>query len=253
MTPDPRGSRIVPVALVLTAAGMIATPLAAPGGRLRRLCTGVVVSGLFTSTTARAAQRWGWRRGLGSAATIAAGTALVEKLGTTTGFPFGRYRYTGALRPRLGGVPVVVALAWFAMALPAREAARAALGPRRGRRSRLVVGAAALTAWDVFLDPQMVTEGYWAWQRAGRYRGIPVTNFVGWFATGLVVMAVLEEMLPPETEPDPVLVGTYGAMAAMESVGFAGFFRDRVVALAGTLAMGPVAVLASRRRRWADG
>lgn len=253
MTPDPRGSRIVPVALVLTAAGMIATPLAAPAGRLRRLCTGVVVSGLFTSTTARAAQRWGWRRGLGSAATIAAGTALVEKLGTTTGFPFGRYRYTGALRPRLGGVPVVVALAWFAMALPAREAARAALGPRRGRRSRLVAGAAALTAWDVFLDPQMVTEGYWAWQRAGRYRGIPVTNFVGWFATGLVVMAVLEEMLPPETEPDPLLVGTYGAMAAMESVGFTGFFRDRVVALAGTLAMGPVAVLASRRRGWADG
>ena len=253
MTSGPRGRCVVPVALTLTAAGMIATPLAPVAGRLRRLFTGVVVSGLFPSTTARVAQRWGLRRGIGSAATIVAGTALVEKLGTTTGFPFGRYRYTDTLRPRLGGIPVVVALAWFAMAVPAREAARAALGPSTRRRSRILAGAGALTAWDVFLDPQMVAEGYWAWQRAGRYRGIPVTNFVGWFATGLVVMAVLEEMLPPEHEPDPVLVGTYGAMAAMESVGFAGFFRDRLVALAGTLAMGPVAVLASRRRGWTDG
>ena len=231
----------------MTAAGMIATPLAPVGGRLRRLLTPVVVGGLFTSTTARAVSRWGRGRGLSSAAGIVVGTALVEKLGTSTGFPFGRYRYTTALRPQVKGVPVVVALAWFAMALPAREAALAALGHRHGRVRRITVAAAALTAWDVFLDPQMVTERYWRWHRVGRYRGIPATNFLGWFATGLVVMAALEAALPPQEDPDPVLVGTYGAMASMETVGFAAFFKDRVVAVAGGAAMVPIAAMAIAR------
>ena len=79
------------------------------------------------------------------------------------GFPFGRYGYTGALRPQVAGVPAIVPLAWFAMALPAREAAHAALGPRSNPATRIVLGAAALTAWDLFLDPQMVGEGYWGW------------------------------------------------------------------------------------------
>ena len=45
---------------------------------------------------------------------------------------------------------------------------------------------------------------------------------------------------------------TYGAMAAMESVGFAVFFRDRVVAAVGTSAMAPVALAAGWRtwRTW---
>jgi hypothetical protein len=48
------------------------------------------------------------------------------------------------------------------------------------------------------------------------------------------------------------LVTTYGAMAAMESVGFAVFFRDRLVAAAGTAAMAPVALVAGWRtwRQW---
>jgi len=128
------------------------------------------------------------------------------------------------------------------MALPARETAHAALGARSNRRNRVLEGAAALTAWDAFLDPQMVGEGFWAWRRQGRYRGIPLTNYLGWFATTAVVMAALDRALPVETEADPGLVATYGAMTAMESVGFAVFFRDRVVAAVGTAAMAPIAV-----------
>ena len=40
-----------------------------------------------------------------------------------------------------------------------------------GGGESVVLGAAALTAWDLFLDPQMTTEGYWRWARRGRYRG----------------------------------------------------------------------------------
>lgn len=239
--------RVGRVAAAVTAVAMVATPLARQGGVVRRGLTSAVVTGLFTSTTSRAVRRWGVGRGAATAAAVAVGTAAVERLGTRTGVPFGRYHYTPQLRPQVRGVPAVVPLAWFAMALPARETAHAALGARSTRRNRMLLGAAALTAWDAFLDPQMVGEGFWVWRRIGRYRGIPLTNYVGWFATAVVVMAALERALPVVEEPDAGLVATYGAMTAMESVGFAVFFRDRLVATVGTAAMAPIAVVGAWR------
>ena len=169
-----------------------------------------------------------------------------ERIGTDTGRPFGRYRYASALQPKIAGVPVLVPMAWLAMAVPARETAHAALGSRSNRATRILAGAATLTAWDLFLDPQMVGEGYWRWLGRGAYRGIPISNYLGWFATGLGVMAVLEVALPPG-EPVPELVAEYGVMAVMETAGFATFLGDRLVAAVGAVGMLPVTVLAAVR------
>jgi uncharacterized membrane protein len=243
----PRSARIarwVPPAL--TIAGMIATPLMAQRGSGRRRLSSVVVCGLAATTAQLAARRWGAPRAAAALGVVGVGTTAVERIGTGTGLPFGRYHYTGVLRPAVDNVPMIVPLAWFAMAVPARETAHAALGHRSTRARRMVAGAATLTAWDLFLDPQMVGEGYWRWLRRGRYRGIPLTNFVGWFATGLVVMAVLEWLLPPAENADPLLVGEYSFMAVMETLGFAAFFRDPLVAAVGGAAMLPGAALAAR-------
>jgi uncharacterized membrane protein len=239
------------MAAAVGTAAMIATPLAPTGGVRRRVLSTVVVTALATTTASRAGARWGGARATGTLVGIATATAAVERLGTRSGLPFGRYAYTGVLRPTVGGVPAVVPLAWFAMAVPAREAAAAALGARDRRGPRVVLGALALTAWDLFLDPQMVQEGYWRWMRRGTYRGIPLSNFAGWFVTGLGVMTLLELLLPPDRPPDAALVGEYAFMGAMETVGFAAFFRDRLVALAGGASMLPIAALAVRRV-WAE-
>lgn len=232
--------RVQIASAAVTALGMVATPLNRRGGPGRRLLSSLVVSGLFSTTVAGAARRWGPVRAGGAAAAVAAGTTVVERVGTRLGVPFGRYAYTSALRPTFVGVPAIVPLAWFAMAVPARETAHAALGSKSSVTTRIAVGSAALTAWDLFLDPQMVGEGYWRWAERGRYRGIPMSNFAGWFATGLVVMAFLEVVIPPK-HPSPDLVGEYGFMAVMETLGFAAFFRDRLVAAVGGAAMLPVA------------
>lgn len=231
---------------VVVVAAMIATPLAAPRGSARRVLSSVVVTALFTVTTARSTSRWGTRRALAAAATVAAATTMAERVGTRTGLPFGRYHYTDALRPQALGVPAIVPLAWFAMAVPARETAHTVLGHHSSPARRIALGAAALTAWDLFLDPQMVGEGYWRWARRGAYRGIPLTNYAGWLVTGVGVMAALDALLPPE-RPDPVLVGEYTYMGVMETVGFAAFFRDRTVAAVGGVAMLPLAAAAVRR------
>jgi putative membrane protein len=230
---------------------MIATPLLPQGGRARRVLSSVVVVGSFTTTTTNAMRRWGVGRAGTAAVATAAATTAVERIGTSTGIPFGRYAYSRALQPQIAHVPAIVPLAWFALGLPARETAHAALGTRSTPASRVVLGSAALTAWDLFLDPQMVGEGYWAWARRGVYRGIPLTNFVGWFVTGLGVMALLEAVLPPAaeaTDADGALVGEYAYMGVMETIGFARYFRDPVVAVAGGLGMLPVAAIAVVRK-----
>ncbi len=165
-----------------TAVAMVAFPLARRGGGGRRALAHAVVGSLFTTTTAAAARRWGWARAGTAALAVTLATATVERVGTATGVPFGRYHYTGRLRAVVAGVPVVVPLAWWAMAVPAREAASAALGGRSRPAGRIALGAAALTAWDLFLDPQMTAEDYWRWQQPGAYRGIPLSNYAGWLA-----------------------------------------------------------------------
>ncbi len=49
---------------------------------------------------------WGWPRALKTVLIVAVFTYLAELLGSTTGFPFGKYHYTNLLQPQLAGVPV---------------------------------------------------------------------------------------------------------------------------------------------------
>jgi uncharacterized membrane protein len=228
-------------------AAMVVTPLAPRGGATRRRAASVVVVGLAASTIDRLRARVGPARAGASVAAITTLGWAVEAIGTRTGRPFGPYGYTGRLRPEVGGVPAVVPLAWFAMAAPARETAHAVLGRRSSPARRVLLGAAALTAWDLFLDPQMVGEGYWRWTRPGRYRGIPLSNYAGWLLVGAAAMVVLEVTAPPDGPADPGLVAEYTGVATMETLGFAWFFRDRLVAVAGGAAMLPLAVAGALR------
>jgi uncharacterized membrane protein len=233
-----RGKGWVPFAV--SAAAMIATPLR-PRGR-RSVLASVVVTGLAATTFVAASRRWGMKRAVVAFGTIGLSTLGIERFGTQTGKLFGEYEYSPILKPQMAGVPVIVPLAWFAMAVPARETAVAV-----NRRWRIPLGAVLLTAWDLFLDPQMVGEGYWTWARGGRYRGIPLSNYMGWLATSLGVMAMLEATLPPEEEADLALVGEYSWMAIMQTLGFAAFFRDPLVAVVGGSAMLPPTLVALRK------
>jgi putative membrane protein len=57
-------------------------------------------------------------------------------------------------------------------------------------------------AWDLFLDPQMVSAGRWSWEISGRsvpfQPEIPLSNTFGWLLTGMGLMALLNIFLPKE-------------------------------------------------------
>lgn len=224
-----REPRSAVTAFVVMVVGMIATPLFERGGDERRVLALVVVGALFICGLASTARTHG-RRAYVAAATIIVVTFFIELLGSSTGFPFGSYDYTSALQPQLLGVPVIVSFAWAGITLVAHATFRA--------RITLMVGA--ITAWDAFLDPQMVGEGYWRWEPVSlAYRGIPLVNYAGWLATALVTSTIAVVVCARPVRPSVALPRiVYATLAVLSTIGFVAFFDDLVVALVGGLAMG---------------
>lgn len=225
------------------ALAQIAIPLTDDDATIEWLSS-LVVLAFFLTALAVVVARWGAVRAFGAAGFVVLATLGVEKLGTTTGFPFGEYDYTGALQPTVAGVPLIVPLAWFAMGVTALE-----VGHHVGSRVVAVgVGAVGLTAWDLFLDPQMVDAGYWEWAVDGTYEGIPLSNYGGWLLTGLVVLTGVEA-IRPATPPSRGLLWLYTWWAVMNTIGFLVFFGEPVVGIVGGIGMGAVTALAWSRAR----
>jgi len=116
---------------------------------------------------------------------------------------------------------------------------------------QLVVMAAAITAWDVFLDPQMVAEGYWTWEPASlNFRGIPLVNYLGWFATALMNSAmVIVVCRPARRFTHQISLATYAVITVLSTIGFFFFFDDAIVAAVGLATMGTCTWLAYRLSR----
>ena len=236
----------------LAVAVQIAYPLL--HGRSRDAATVAIVVLLAASCVVHAAVT----RGPAFAAAMAVATAVpgfvVEVVGVRTGWPFGHYGYGDGLGARLVGVPPVVALAWTMLAWPAAIAARTLV---RSTAARIVVGAWALASTDLFLDPQMVRNGYWTWRHTSPHLpgvgAVPLTNYAGWLAVALVVSAALQGLLArrPARVDDRVAVGLYLWLYAGWVLALAVFGRLADAAGWGALGMGVVAVpLALRWRAW---
>lgn len=177
---------------------------------------------------------------------IAGGAGLtVEIIGVHTGFPFGAYSYTGRLGPQLASVPLIIPLAWTMMSWPALVATRHLVTSPVGTAA---VGGVALASWDLFLDPQMVAAGNWVWHTTGPApQGIPLTNDLGWLATAVLVMAVLDRAIPRQDSPrDGLPVALYLWTWGGSVIGNVFFFGRPLVAVIGGVAMGLIVLPLAR-------
>ncbi len=121
-----------------------------------------------------------------------------ELLGTSTGFPFGHYRYLNGLGYKIAGlVPFTIPLSWFYLGFSAYLIARLGLSNPNFSNwvkipGAIALGSLLLTSWDFVLDPAMsqTKVPFWLWEQPGAFFGMPYQNFVGWFGTGAVFMAV---------------------------------------------------------------
>jgi uncharacterized membrane protein len=121
-----------------------------------------------------------------------------ELLGTSTGFPFGDYTYLSGLGYKIAGlVPFTIPLSWFYVGLSAYLIVRAGIGitPRSSiwqQVSAIALGAMLFTCWDFALEPAMSQSAlpFWYWQEPGAFFGTPYRNYVGWFGTSALFMAI---------------------------------------------------------------
>jgi uncharacterized membrane protein len=163
----------------------------------------------------------------------------LEAVGSSTGVPFGHYHYTDRLQPQVAHVPLLISLAWMMM-LPPSWAIGWRLGGRRYSLPFILISGLAITAWDLFLDPQMTQWELWMWDQPGAYFGIPLVNLLGWFLGGALITAVARLKAVPER---PLLV-VYTLTWLLETVSLIIFWGLPGPAVCGYIAMGILATLA---------
>lgn len=134
------------------------------------------------------AWRYGWRA---IAVFIVAGLVIsniLENLSIQTGFPFGHYHYTGG--GKIFQVPWYIGLAYLGTGYLAWIVATILLADVHRNSPWLttigapIVGAVAMTAWDLAMDPSSATiNQFWIWENGGGFFGVPLVNFLGWTFT----------------------------------------------------------------------
>jgi uncharacterized membrane protein len=212
--------------------------------------TALTCAAWFLCALAAARARNGARRSIAMLLTGFATAFTFEFLGSRYGFLFGQYDYTDLLGFKLlGEVPVLVPTAWFMMLYPSWKIAEA-LSLRAPRAvpkkvAQVAIGAAAMTAWDLSLDPRWVADGAWIWPNGGVYFGIPLSNFAGWFVTAAVIFSIwtlLDRSRASGGRESSVPHWVYVITWIGESVANALFWQGPVIGAIVFVAMGAFAV-----------
>ena len=189
-----------------------------------RFITPITTLAGFSFALLHAGQREGWSRALRLLALVFAVSLLFESVGVATGLVYGPYHYTNKLGPLfLGLVPYLIPVAWFMTSYPSFVIADRLIPPDWKRWQRILsvatVGGLAMTAWDLVMDPVMVSGGHWLWDDLlshsnGAYHGIPLQNFWGWWLTvfttfGLYLLISGKAPTIPEAKFDRLAVLSY--------------------------------------------
>jgi putative membrane protein len=224
-------------ALLAWVGATVSLPIVQQAWGDRALLRGVTAGVLLQAAAVIAilTSAWGWGRTALIALIVLAMGWAVEFLGSRIGRPFGQYHYTDRLQPQLGRVPLLIPVAWLMM-LPAAWAVAWTITGGYGI-AFVVTSALALTAWDLFLDPQMVAWRLWVWERPGGYFGIPWTNYAGWLLAAAGMTAVTAPLWPGPL-PAASLMVIYVLTWLLETMGLGVFWQQPGAALCGFLGMG---------------
>lgn len=221
------------IALPLIAwAGNALYALGEPHGWIKEYSPALVASALIAYVILHGRQRYGWHV-LGRFVLIVFAIAWIfETMSVITGFPFGNYHYTEVMAPYLWHVPVFVLPAYALMGYASWSLATLLLQRRDATPDLLtcllapLLAAAAMTAWDLSMDPLRATfEGRWIWLDGGAHLGVPTSNYFGWFGVTWLMFQSFAAYLWWRSErclPKPVQSRIYWASVPLAYSAFAG-------------------------------
>jgi putative membrane protein len=157
----------------------------------------LVIQGVVA--TAWTIANYGALRGFLAALAVLTLAFTIEAIGASTGFPFGHYSYTEVLYPKLFIVPVGIMFAWLMMILASFFMAQFILDRIMSGYSASAViflSASLAVLSDLLMEPVAVhVQGYWVWYGAKGYYGVPLSNFIAWLATSLMLVLVLNKIM----------------------------------------------------------
>jgi len=135
---------------------------------------------------------------------------IAEEMGATRGWLFGSYTYTDVLGPRLGAVPMIIPLMWFALCYIAYVISNLIVwqSPSDGapalhqQITMSLLAAMVVTAYDLGADPYMVyTLKAWIMAKTdGWWFGETLEGFVGWMTVSFTIVLLFRlsvRKLPP--------------------------------------------------------
>jgi len=121
-------------------------------------------------------------------------TGTIENLAVMMGaydyFAYSNYySFGGKLIEGYGGwvawilfVPVSICLGWFFLSYPAMMISIRLLGDKGNIWLKAAVAGLILVSYDLFFDPLAVVNQWWRWTTPALYiRGVPLSNWMGWF------------------------------------------------------------------------
>ncbi|MEI6404284.1 MAG: carotenoid biosynthesis protein [Actinomycetes bacterium] len=178
---------------------------------------------------------------------------VAEFLGLHTHIIFGHYEYTDQLGMQLFGVPLLIPLAWFMMMYPCLLVGHSI---STNPISSSAITAALMTAWDLYLDPQMTHEVYWFWRSVtDSINGIPVSNYLSWFFVAFLISHAINKTVEPtpltlaDFAPFAMLIWVWLGSFLANIVPFAPFLDQPAVAVTGLIGMGAVMIPVIMRMR----
>ncbi len=229
---------------------LLATPICIWifGPKVFPLMASLCVLAQLAVVLAALSQKWRFARIFRSIIVIVVFAWVLEWLGSSMGVPFGKYSYSQDLLPQIGAVPLIIPIAWAMMLFPAWAVGQLLLRPHQERLGRAypfllaLLSGLAFTAWDLYLDPQMVGRGLWAWEDTGTYFGIPVLNYLGWWLVAIMITLIVR---PKDLPAAPLLI-IYSLTWLYQAIGLGVFWEEIGPALSGFIGMGIFTVLAWR-------
>lgn len=140
---------------------------------------------------------WGWSRAFISLALLSGFAYGIESVGVLTGWPYGSFQYGASLGPKLFNlVPLLLPLSYVPLVI----GSLALLPTHLPRFLKVFLGMLLLVAYDLVLDPGAVKLGYWSWNEAGAYYGIPLSNYLGWVLSGFLAMILISSLEPSRAQ-----------------------------------------------------
>ncbi len=131
----------------------------------------------------------GMRRGIFTIILLSIFAIVFETFAIKTGFPYGNFNYTDLIGPKLFNiVPFSIAFAWTPLVIGCL-ALSSKLGVKRIHQ--IILSGFLLMLVDMVLDPGAVALNFWVWELQDFFYKVPLSNFIGWFISGVIGSTLL--------------------------------------------------------------